>query len=150
LFPRSDIFLLHRLFQARSRGSVQTKTSGRRAHRNESGLLLLCSDWREPSGRFSWDIAEANRGVVITRAILAYCCRGDATFNYRNVAITRRHYKPISTTLVATLLSTCLSCAVTARRTSIYYFSTSSSVYRFCGFVYNYGQPRLVPQYVFE
>ena len=32
---------------------------GRRAHKNESGLLPLCSDWREVSDRFSWDIAEA-------------------------------------------------------------------------------------------
>ena len=32
---------------------------GRRAHKNERGLLLLCSDWREVSDRFSWDIAEA-------------------------------------------------------------------------------------------
>ena len=32
---------------------------GRRAHKNESGLQQLCSDWREVSDRFSWDIAEA-------------------------------------------------------------------------------------------
>ena len=32
---------------------------GMRAHKNEGGLKLLCSDWRELSKRFSWDIAEA-------------------------------------------------------------------------------------------
>ncbi len=32
---------------------------GRRAHKNERGLQLLCSDWREVSDRFSWDTAEA-------------------------------------------------------------------------------------------
>ena len=51
---------------------------GRRAHKNESGLLLFCSDWREVSDRFSWDIAEA-------------LCIGDRNglFESRNLAVVR-------------------------------------------------------------
>ena len=40
--------------------------------------------------------ASGVRSVVITRALLVYYCRGDTTSNYRNVAITWRHYIPFN------------------------------------------------------
>ena len=114
---------LHRPFQARSRGCVQTKTS-------EGGRIRMRADYYyfAPTGGSHQGVfrgtlprrtASGVRSVVIARRyFFVGHCRGDTTSNYRNVAITRRHHKPISTTFVATLLSTCLSCAVTARRTS--------------------------------
>ena len=168
-----DIFLLHRLFQARSRGSVQTKTfrkgseASSRAERRHGYVILVSSEPRcyhaATSERRRIQSRADNNIIALRGASVRRSQRGnsEAVFfrwtlprrtasGVRNVAITRRHHKPISTTFVATLLSTCLSCAVTARRTTIYYFSTSSSVYRFCGFVDNCGQTLLVPQYVFE
>ena len=32
---------------------MPTENLGRRAHKNESGIKQLCSDWREVSDRFS-------------------------------------------------------------------------------------------------
>ena len=52
LLPHSDIFLLHRLFQARSRGSVQTKTfrkgseASSRAERRHDYVILVSSEPR--------------------------------------------------------------------------------------------------------
>ena len=139
LLPRGDIFLLHRLFQTRRRGSVQTKTfrkgseASSRAERwrgyviifsnepsccyvatSERRRIRLKADYnyialREASirrsqrsnseavlfrGTLPRRTASGVRGVVITRALLVYYCRGDTTSSVRNVAITRQHYIP--------------------------------------------------------
>ena len=52
MLPRGDIFLLHRLFQARSRGSVQTKTfrtgseASSRAERRHGYVILVSNEPR--------------------------------------------------------------------------------------------------------
>ena len=69
---------------------------GRRAHKNESGQTLLCSDWREVSDRFSRDTASAPcfRGVVIARRdteiiqVELYACRG----TFRNNSYSSNKY----------------------------------------------------------
>ena len=58
VLPRSDILITLTYLQLEPR-RCPNENLGRRAHKNERGLLLLCSDWREVSDRFSLDIAEA-------------------------------------------------------------------------------------------
>ena len=58
VLSHSDILITLTYLQWETR-RCPNENLGRRAHKNESGLLLLCSDWREVSDRFSWDIAEA-------------------------------------------------------------------------------------------
>ena len=58
MLSHGDILITSTYLQWEAR-LYPTENLGRRAHKNERGLLLLCSDWREVSDRFSLDIAEA-------------------------------------------------------------------------------------------
>ena len=60
-----------------------TATSDRGCGWEDYPTLTLLPDGKRASGV---------RGVVITRAMLVYYCRGDTTSSLRNVAITRRHH----------------------------------------------------------
>ena len=80
LLPRGDIFLLHRLFQARSRGSVQTKTfrkdseaSSRAARRR--GYVILVSN--EPS---CYHAATSERRRIRLKADYYYIALRGASF----------------------------------------------------------------------
>ena len=160
LLPHSDIFLLHRLFQARSRGGVQTKTfrkGSEASSRAEGGRGYVILFSNEPSccyvatserrrirlkadyhcfalrgasirrsqrsnseavlfrGTLLRRTASGVRGVVITRAMLVYYCRGDTTSSVRNVAITRWHHTSFHY-LCGYAQPTYLSCVGTARR----------------------------------
>ena len=64
LLPHGDILITSTYSQWEAR-RCPNENLGRRAHKNERGLFLLCSDWREVSDRFSLDIAEAIVGVAV-------------------------------------------------------------------------------------
>ena len=103
----------------RRRGCVQTKTS-------EGGRIKMRADYyffAPTGGRYQTVFrgtlprrtASGVRGVVITRAMLVYYCRGDTTSSVRNVAITRWHHTSFHY-LCGYAQPTYLSCVGTARR----------------------------------
>ena len=83
---RGDILITSTYLQWEAR-RCPNENLGRRAHKNECGILLLCSDWREVSDRFSWDIAEAIVGVaVIVISTFVQASRWDISLKLANGA----------------------------------------------------------------
>ena len=76
--PHGDIFLLHRPFQARSRGCVQTKTS----EGGRLGMRAAYNNFAPTGGSYQ----SVFRGTLPRRT----------ASGVRNVAITRRHHSPFS------------------------------------------------------
>ena len=56
---------------------MPTENLGRRAHKNESGIKQLCSDWREVSDRFSvvYTCAEMVTYNLIIKKKTFACCK---------------------------------------------------------------------------
>ncbi len=141
VLPRGDIFLLHRLFQARSRGSVQTKTfrksseASSRAKRRHGYVIPVSNEPRcchaATSERRRIRLKADYYYIALRGASIRRSQRGnsEAVFfrwtlprrtasNVRNVAITQRHHSPFPLPLWLRLVPLTYRAWKTARRSA--------------------------------